>query len=64
MVTCAKYKDPKVSRLKFILLRIGDGIERGDIIEERWKLKRRYCGYYTDPCMRSKEHRKIWRQII
>jgi len=63
MTVGAKYKSQKVNRnslselMKFILCHIGDGIERGEIVEKYYGLERRYCGYYTDPCMYPKELR-------
>ena len=56
-----KYENKKVSQnhlsalMKFILLKADGGIQRGDIAEKFYGLERRYCGHYTDPCLRGKE---------
>lgn len=56
-----KYENKKVSQnhisalMKFILLSAGGGIQRGEITEKFYGLERRYCGHYTDPCLRRKE---------
>jgi len=40
-----------------ILLCIGDGIERGVLVKHVFGLERRYCGYFSDPCLRGKQKR-------
>jgi len=40
-----------------ILICIGEGIERGELIERLYGLERRYCHWYTDPCLRGKAKR-------
>ena len=63
MATGPKYRSQKVNRyrlselMKLILCHIGNGIERGEIVEKCYGLERRYCGFYTDPCMYPKELR-------
>jgi DNA-binding transcriptional ArsR family regulator len=60
----------KVSRRKLsplmieILHAIGDGIERGALVEKLYGLRRRYRGWYTDPCLRGntkREHDRRYR---
>ena len=61
MLTDSKYKRQKVNQkglsqlMKFILVNIGDGIDRGEIIARYYGLERRYCKWYTDPCFTPKE---------
>ena len=56
-----KYKNPKLNQnhlselMKFILVNTGDGIERGQIIEDLYGLERGYCGWWADLCLRRKE---------
>ena len=38
-----------------------DGIERGQLVASLYGLERRYCGHWTDPCMRPKELREYER---
>ena len=40
---------------------IDKGVERGELIERIFELPRRYCNFYTDPCMSPKERRKYER---
>lgn len=40
---------------KWILLNIGDGIDRADIVARYFNIGRLYCGYYVDPCFSPKE---------
>lgn len=68
MPTESKYESQKVnlnrlSKLsRWILLHTGDGIERGQIVEGFYKLERRYCNWYTDPCFTPKEKRDYERR--
>lgn len=61
------YSFSKVSRnrlshqMKFILVNASDGADRGEIFSNYYGLERRYCGYFTDPCMRVKELREYER---
>ena len=50
--------------MKAILAHIDetDGIERGEIVERVFGLERRYCRFYTDPCMRPKEKQDFERR--
>ena len=63
MYTETNYIGQKVSRnrlsnlMKFILVNVGDGADRGEIFSHYYGLSRRYCSFYTDPCLRGKEHR-------
>ena len=63
MLTESKYKGQKVNQkglsqlMKFILVNIGDGADRGEIFSHYYGLERRYCSFYTDPCLRGKELR-------
>ena len=56
----SKYEKQKLSQnhlsplMKFILLNAVGGIQRGEIAEKFYELERRYCGHYTDPCLRGK----------
>ena len=56
-----KYEKQKVSQkhlsalMIFILCNTDGKTERGDIVEGFYGLDRRYCGYYTDPCLRGKQ---------
>jgi DNA-binding PadR family transcriptional regulator len=60
MQTETNYSSSKVSRnrlsnqMKFILVNTGDGVARGEIFSRYYGLERRYCGYYTDPCLCGK----------
>jgi hypothetical protein len=40
---------------------IDRGVERGELIECIFGLPRRYCGYFTDPCMTPNEKEKYER---
>jgi hypothetical protein len=61
------YEGQKVNRrhlsalMKFILVNVGDGVDRGEIFSRYYCLERRYRGYYTDPCMCGKELREYER---
>ena len=39
-----------------------DGIERGELVASLYNVERRYCGHWTDPCMRPKELREYERR--
>ena len=59
----SKYEGPKVNNrfselAKWILLNIGDGIDRADIVARYFGIERLYCGFYVDPCFRPKERRR------
>jgi hypothetical protein len=45
------------SLMKWIVINAGDGIDRGEIVSQYFHLERRYCGFFTDPCMKGKEKR-------
>ncbi len=57
----SKYEGQKVNQnhlsalMKFILLNADTGTQRGEITEKFYGLERRYCGYYSDPCLRGEE---------
>lgn len=61
-----RYKSRKVSHKRLSRLMravlsyidIDKGVERGEIVECIFGLQRRYCGYFTDPCMSLNEKRK------
>ena len=61
MPTAGKYKRQKLNQkhlsplMRFILVNVGDGIHRGEIIEKFYGLERRYIGWDTDPCFRPKK---------
>lgn len=38
-----------------VLLDVGDGIERGELLEKLYRLPRRYCGFDADLCLRGGE---------
>ena len=56
-----KYEIQKVSQkhllalMIFILCSTDDKTERGEIAEGFYGLVHRYCGHYTDPCLRGKQ---------
>ena len=70
MRTGTKCQRQKVKRNRFselsqwILLNIGDGMERGKIIEAYFKIERLYCGWYVDPCFTPKEKRNRDRKYM
>ncbi len=39
-----------------------DGVERGELVQYVFGLERRYCGYYSDPCMPPREKREYERR--
>ena len=45
--------------MRFVLLNTGDGIERAEIIAQYYRLSRRYCKHYTDPCFSQREQREF-----
>ena len=57
----SKYERQKVSQnrlsalMKFIVLSVDGGIERGEIVEKYYRLERRYCGHYVENCLRGKQ---------
>ncbi len=55
----AKCESRKVNRLsklgKYILTKAGAGIDRADLVCGFYGFGRRYCGFYTDPCMNKTE---------
>jgi len=59
-----KYESQKVSRnrlsnlMKFILVNVGDGADRGEIFSLYYELERRYCRFYNELCMRGKTLRE------
>jgi DNA-binding transcriptional ArsR family regulator len=63
----SNYEGQKVNRkhlsglMKFILVNTGDGADRGEIFSNYYGLERRYCGYFTDPCMKKNELREYER---
>lgn len=68
--TQRKYGGQKVnhkclSKLMWAILShtdINKGVERGELVECIFELPRRYCNFYTDPCMSPKEKRKYERR--
>jgi len=68
MLSQSIYEKQKLSQkhlsslMKFILLNADGGIQRGEIIERFYGLERRYCGYYSDPCLRGKQKSHYERQ--
>ena len=55
-----KVSHNRLSKLmRFVLLNTGDGIERAEIIAQYYRLSRRYCKHYTDPCFSQREQREF-----
>jgi DNA-binding transcriptional ArsR family regulator len=48
--------------MRFILLSADGGAQRGEITERFYRLERRYCGHYSDPCLRGTEKRRYDRR--
>jgi hypothetical protein len=66
----SNYEGQKVNQkhlsalMKFILVKTGNGADRGEIFSTYYRLERRYCGYYTDPCLRGRylqEYERLYR---
>ena len=65
-----KYRSQKVSHKRLSKLMravlsqidIDKGVERGELVECIFGLPRRYCGYFTDPCMAANKKRKFERR--